>query len=94
VRRESHAQFFGEGVVAIPSPYPTAYLTNLAGDGRQDAADVEDISPAFSPARHSRRVTLPLAPPALTSAGASAPGPRRRHRQDGGTASAAEGEYL
>jgi hypothetical protein len=23
VRRESHAQFFGEGVVAIPPPYPT-----------------------------------------------------------------------
>jgi hypothetical protein len=24
VRRESHAQFFGEGVVAIPPPYPTS----------------------------------------------------------------------
>jgi hypothetical protein len=23
VRRESHAQFFGEEVVAIPPPYPT-----------------------------------------------------------------------
>jgi len=25
VRRESHAQFFGEGVVAISPPYPTNY---------------------------------------------------------------------
>ena len=23
VRRESHAQFFGEGVVVMPPPYPT-----------------------------------------------------------------------
>jgi hypothetical protein len=25
VRREPHAQFFGEGVVVIPPPYPTSY---------------------------------------------------------------------
>jgi hypothetical protein len=29
VRRESHAQFFGEGVVAISPPYPTTYAVHL-----------------------------------------------------------------
>jgi hypothetical protein len=28
-RRESHAQFCGEGVVTIPPPYPTSYLNGL-----------------------------------------------------------------
>jgi hypothetical protein len=30
VRRESHAQFFGEGVVVIPPPYPTSYEFGVA----------------------------------------------------------------